>query len=934
MAGGKETSQAGPPGAAGKGPPPAPIGTLGPSIDWKTVWPLPALGLSALLLVSGVVSLALRAPKEDPQGPLREARQKLEGGDAEGALGLLNGAVLDGVQRGLIVGDAVAEFHLLRARATAQGQSRLGVRSPENYRIVAEEYEAARAGGAALEPADLSVLGGALVELGRIDEALALADGLEKEHPKLATSLLEGVVEHNVSRAPERAQQTLALLSRLARDPTRSVDRRAWSLSRETRLRLESGFAQEGVSRLLRMLPRLEAEAGLSAERRGELLVLLGRGYYELGETELAEEHLGRAVELLGASDPSRGSAELLLASMLSARGGADGEHLEAARSQFARVRRAYDQTELVGPALLGYAQTSAALQDNTEALEAYQELVGLVGGAEGARGGLGVSREQVAGSLLERHKDRVARGDPLLALRYAELAERTWGDRAPAELILGIARSHLALAEEAMAQGTAKADGHGADPHESGHAPAGGHENAGGHAASGGHENAGGHAGGAGDGGGGGGLAGLDERTARLVPDALAGLSPVSATQARAHLVEAGEAFRRYGGRVVAEDPAAFVDALWSAADVFDRAGDRGAARESFSVFLEAAGEADPRRPEARFRVARLHMADGDWPAAAGRFREIIADRTAGGVGLEGVATGIWADRSVVPLARAVLSDPRSDAEQVGYVEALLGETLRGRTVGPESPEYRDALVELGELQYELEKHEEAVRSLTEALERYGAGLPREHAVRYKLADAHRRLAGRIAAALKEPQPGSQRERRQAERQGHLRESLALFEALRRELGAVNAGGGGGALLRRLERDAWFAVGDCALELGRYAEAIASYDAAAQRYAGDPSSLLALSQIVNAYAAQGLTGEAKTANARAVRYLSSLPDSVWDDPDLPMKREHWERWFASASRLGDGPVRAGEIGGGRAGAGDGVGGAGSAGGAGGVGPE
>ncbi|MBA4120561.1 MAG: hypothetical protein C0513_07685 [Isosphaera sp.] len=901
---------------------------------------MPALGLSAALLVAGMASLALRAPKEDPLGPLRQAKDKLESGDAEGALGLLNGAVLASVQQGQIGGDGVAEFHLLRARATAQAQSRLGVRSQENFGIVAEEFESARGAGALLEPADLSVLAGALVELGRIDEALTLADTLEAEHPKLATSLLEAVVEHNVARAPQRADQTLALLSRLARDPTRSVDRRAWSLARETRLRLDAGFTQEGVARLLRMLPRLEPEPGLSAERRGELLVLLGRGYYELGDAEQAAAHLERAVELLGASDPSRGSAELLLASMLSARGGANGEHLEAARAQFARVRRAYDLTDLVGPALLGYAQTSAALQDDTEALEAYGELVGLVGGAGDGGGGPGVTREQVASSLLERHKDRAARGEPLLALRYAELAERTWDDRAPAELILGIARAHLALAEEAIAQRTHAGQPHAGDDHSSpGHNSDHGDDHSGGSQSSGGHSGphgaqphtpgpakadahgggqsaAGGHSGAGTDAHGAPATQDRpgDDRTARLIPDALAGLSPVSATQARLHLVEAGEAFRRFGGRVVAEDPAAFIDALWSAADVFDRAGDRAAARESFSVFLEAAGEADPRRPEARFRVARLHMADGDWPTAAGRFREIIADRTAGGVGLEGVATGIWADRSVVPLARAVLSDPRSDAEQVGYVEALLHETLRGRTVRPESPEYRDALVELGELQYELEKHEEAVRSLTEAVQRYGAGLPREHAVRFKLADAHRRLAQRIAAALKEPQPKSQRDQRQAERQGHLRESLALFEALRQELASANAGsgggtGGGGSLMRRLERDAWFAVGDCALELERYPEAIAAYDAAAQRYAGDPSSLLALSQIVNAYAAQGLTSEARTANARAVRYLSSLPDSAWDDPDLPMKREHWERWFASASRLG---VESGRPGGGQ----------------------
>jgi hypothetical protein len=57
--------------------------------------------------------------------------------------------------------------------------------------------------------------------------------------------------------------------------------------------------------------------------------------------------------------------------------------------------------------------------------------------------------------------------------------------------------------------------------------------------------------------------------------------------------------------------------------------------------------------------------------------------------------------------------------------------------------------------------------------------------------------------------------------------------------------------------------------------------------------------QIVNSLVAQGQLDRAQTANARAKRFYESLPESVWDDPTLPMSRKDWERWLDSQVKLG-----------------------------------
>jgi tetratricopeptide (TPR) repeat protein len=97
----------------------------------------------------------------------------------------------------------------------------------------------------------------------------------------------------------------------------------------------------------------------------------------------------------------------------------------------------------------------------------------------------------------------------------------------------------------------------------------------------------------------------------------------------------------------------------------------------------------------------------------------------------------------------------------------------------------------------------------------------------------------------------------------------------------------------KRYQKLAALRRGDCAYELGAYADAVKWYDAVAKRWSDDPVALAASVQVVNAYVAQGKLDEARAANEQARLLLSKLPqDALSRDGGFVMPRAYWEQWL------------------------------------------
>ncbi|MFG0306338.1 MAG: tetratricopeptide repeat protein [Phycisphaerales bacterium JB040] len=365
-----------------------------------------------------------------------------------------------------------------------------------------------------------------------------------------------------------------------------------------------------------------------------------------------------------------------------------------------------------------------------------------------------------------------------------------------------------------------------------------------------------------------------------------LAQLEPSTRAEAQRHLIRSAAHFRDHADRTVLSDIDAYGESLWRAADLYDRAGDQRSAIDAFREYVDTIPGA-PHHAEARYRLGRAHQALGEYEDAAEWYRGLIRDAEDERNQVAGFAV-----RSYVPLAQCELFD--DDPENDENAERLLLEAVSGTGGRAIAGQLGDALFELGSHYYRTGRHERAIERLTEALSREQQQAP---AMLFRLADAHRLLADEIERSLEEPMPEREREARASAVARHRRSAMAGFERTRDAIEAMPPTRR--TTLDRLQlRNACFYLGDCAFDLGDYDLAIAHYDAAKERYPSDPASLVAMVQIVNAHVEQGDLGSARTANERARRFYLSLPESAWDDPNLPMDRGDWERWLQSSAML------------------------------------
>lgn len=358
---------------------------------------------------------------------------------------------------------------------------------------------------------------------------------------------------------------------------------------------------------------------------------------------------------------------------------------------------------------------------------------------------------------------------------------------------------------------------------------------------------------------------------------------------QARAHFMEAAGRFAAHARRVAGSDEDAYAESLWNAADAWDRAGSHELAIKAFSEYANGR-PGDARSAGARLRVAQAHQAIGEFAPAAEVYRALITDNPQSGERV----------RSIVPLARTLLAD--GDETNDEEAERLLRQAVSGSVMPPDAPDFRIALNELGSHYLRTGRYASAIERLIESLDRYPDGGPTDGAlgvdsVRLRLADGLRLSAKEIGETLRGAMPQSERDTLVALREERLRSAHGMYEeicasAVLREEKRLSASE------RAAIRNAFFYRGDAAFDLGEFDAAIEAYDVAANRYAGDPASLVAMIQIVNAYAQTGRVEEARTANERARQRFRELPPEAFNRPDLPIDRAHWERWLDSSADL------------------------------------
>jgi tetratricopeptide (TPR) repeat protein len=883
-------------------------------------WQAPALGAAMLLLVAGAVTAFKTAPKPEYGGELEAAKAMLDRREFAKTLDELNTKVLPNIEKGRLTAGQRREFHLMRARALYLGQKEANIDRAENNEHIVREYESAEELHAELTPKDVFFVAQSQISLGKIEEAIHRAESIEKPDSQLRIDLYKRIIELSMeSGDTKNSSRALDLLSRLTSDTELANEERVWALGRQARLLVEQGYAEDAVVKVLRSLPRLEQS---KSEAMAETLIALAYGYMATGSPADAASQLERASTMLGPDHPLMSEVTLLRAELDHERGDA-----AAARERYLDIVDRFGHTPQVIPALLGLGETESQLANQgaeaagvsanpdelrESSLERYTELVSRIKKGERQRD---VSPSRVGQSLIGRCREQIDRKDDRMALRFGELAEDLYTrQNSPPALLKLLAFAHRRVANDALAE-----------------AGKGGVLS----------------------------LAQADPATRREAREHLLKSGDYSREHAarsvlanngedRDSLWDAADAFDRAGDlesslaafKQFAETFASDLrvpEAKYRLARTHQARGDFDMAASMFRQLSEDP-KAGPYADQARVPMAQTLLSDTD-AANDVEGERVLGTVVSGAYG--GPETEIY--RSALLVLGRRYYDTNRFALAIQSLDEYLSRVEEPAPVASKGAAHADAAhaaspstddghggasadADHGRKDQGSDGHGEShaqasdnsdadvhadPHGMASADGDHGsasggshgeapapAQMDDVHSVRFVLAEAHRKLAAEMTKALENTMPEGERRDTLVARDGHLRAAVATYDLVRKALEAEHHR----TALRDLQlRNAYLYQGDCVFELGDYSAAIKRYDAAKERYSRDPASLVAMTQIVTSLLKLGKPAEAEVANTRAKRFYESLPESVWDDPSLPMSRQAWQRWLDAQAALAAG---------------------------------
>ncbi|MEM1355212.1 MAG: hypothetical protein AAGH88_10055 [Planctomycetota bacterium] len=341
--------------------------------------------------------------------------------------------------------------------------------------------------------------------------------------------------------------------------------------------------------------------------------------------------------------------------------------------------------------------------------------------------------------------------------------------------------------------------------------------------------------------------------------------------------------------------------EALWAAAQAYSSGQLWDKAAGVYADFLAMQGDSD-KREEARYELGRAYLAAG-MPQAAIEHLEALTRES---------QNSAYAFEAYVPLARAYQA-----VEDWERAEKLLRWVTEGHpSIGPTSPYFRDALVELGGLYYRRGQDNAAYYSRAiEVLGEEGGAISRffttalddedgekwqaKHGprLRFMLADSLRLSAAGLLKRARDARSELDRLEAQNERLKRLQQAQMYYFQTLTELDDRDAEAMD-PIERIYHRNAYFYMADCAYARADYANAILLYQDAAQRWQSHPASLVAWVQIINCAAEMGDYERAKAAHRQANELFDRLPPEVFDHPDSLMTRQRWDDWLRWSTQL------------------------------------
>jgi tetratricopeptide (TPR) repeat protein len=552
---------------------PADLANGDESASWGNLWQAPTIVLSLALIGLGLWHGAADTPEIDYNAVFDGIEQLIAAEELDAARNRIQTIIEPTLAER--TPEQQARHHQIVGDWLAVSWSGDVVRSASVNQSINEAYATAVELGGVLGAVQLERWADVLIDLGRLDSATQRIDELEaiafaQQDSTYAMDscgrLRRRIVDATLRRDDLGLDERMAVLEDYRANPALDPSDQAWAAATQARLRLRVGDADRAVTRLILDIRRFEdAQPPLSSADWGELHLLLGQCYFELGDYDDAGFNIDLAMRRLPESDVRHGEGLLVLGRIALALG-----EIEQAADLFDQVVRGYIGSGIHLHALLARAETKSILGDHDAALTDYREIIKQIASAERP---LDIASSRIAASLADRHDAALTMGDLDRALSYVSLAETLFiASDVPIDVLYRIASTSRQIADNTIDQGLAEL-----------------------------------------------GDAGLPQLIEKLPPE-------VRRDAGEAYR-RAGDYFMRHarGLAAVADADAAWADSLFLAGESFDLAGRRDKAIEHYFEYIAGRSVDDPRRAEVVYRLARAHHAELDYDLAAEAYQQVI---------------------------------------------------------------------------------------------------------------------------------------------------------------------------------------------------------------------------------------------------------------------------------------------------------------------
>lgn len=361
---------------------------------------------------------------------------------------------------------------------------------------------------------------------------------------------------------------------------------------------------------------------------------------------------------------------------------------------------------------------------------------------------------------------------------------------------------------------------------------------------------------------------------------------------RAAALFVQAAQTYLSQAGLQVlgGEDSAR---ALELAADNFDAAG----MTDRVIEMLERLARDHPtsqRRAAVLHRLGQVYQAVRRYPDAVAAYEEAMAE----------YPRLMAAHSSMVPMAECLIALGGEAAKRGAEILiSIVDDQGDEHLFDPQAQEYRTALFGLAEYygratdQAVPEHFEKAVARLEDAIAFYPDD-PQVTRLGFMLADAYRQsgraLREQDTTALSDEAVASL----EKESDRRLEMALANFGQLIGTLAGHDA-----SMLSELEqtylRMSYLYRSDCLFDLGRYVEAVESYNETVWRYENLPAAVSASMQIVHCHQRLGQMDEARAGLERLAWLLRKIPASAFETERGMSSKAYWQNMVARLQRTG-----------------------------------